>query len=230
MYESHPWNHLKFGGHEKDDVVRLVYDIDSWLLVDGYLPATTVVGSLASEIDLHISDDFMVVTEWRDLVVWPFRSTGDREQFEKELNEAIYSLMTNEFASSNWLSQKLSQKLFRHEKRVDIKVSRYASFEHTIRPPFDRYEGKWRWAEIPSFYNYPIDLDGDMLQLNITVIKKNFANVKEIDPVESPNTRVWELSVVGGQYVRAMGRLALMRKVVKLGKLLHNFPIRVRGG
>lgn len=213
----------------------MVYEIEGWLLVDDYLPATAVVGSLALEKDLQISDDFMTLTEWPDLVVWPFRSSGDRDRFEHELNEVLYSFMTSKyFPSNDYFSANLSQHLFRYEKRADIKVRTrsggYALWEFPITPPFDRYEGTWRWVEIPSYYNNPIDLYGPLLQINITIIKKNFANKKEIDPVEFPNTRHQGLIEVGGQYVRAMGRLALMQKVDKLGKLLYKFPIQVRGG
>lgn len=229
MYASHPWDFIKLRGHENDDVVRLVYEVESWLLVDDYLQATTVVGSLALEKDLQISNDFMAVTEWPDLVVWPFRSNEDREQFEGELNKVLYSFMTSGFASVEYLSQKI----FRYEKRADMKVRTrsggHTFWEFPITPPFDRYRGEWRWAEIVSYYNYPIDLDGDLVQTNILVIKNNFADAK-VDPVARPNTRAQRLSEVGGQYVRAMGRLALMRKVAKLGNLLQDFPIRVRGG
>jgi hypothetical protein len=227
-YPNNPWHLLKRRALGNNETASIVQSMNSWLLVDDYLPATTVVGTLATEKGLEIADDFMRETEWPNLIVWPFRSFDDKENFENNLNDYLHSIMSDRFirlnngsdTSSSFVTSSSSRlqyfiaDLFQYEKQVDIQVGEYYWRGYAIGEPVGRYLGQARWVKV--------ELDGpvrlDALFAIHDILEERYLQAKGIS---NPIMRSKWLRRAGGIYVRTMGRLSFVRKAFRLGILLH---------
>ncbi len=217
------WDFVKSTAHTNYLATRLANEIDSWLVADNYLPSTTVVGALETESELIISDDFKEQTKWHEeIIVWPFREATELNEFKNKLNEKLYSFMKTK--ESRFLSlEYLAGDLFRYEKRTDIMVGRYPWDGYALNPPIERFGKKWYWAEIQGDVSFT--LEKVMLEGAIARLRKYYKNALDIDPAEFPNRRRREMRERGGEFVRIMGRLSLMRKFRTLENILDKQPI-----
>ena len=227
-FPNKPWNLLKQGALGNYETASIVQSMNSWLIVDDYLPATTVVGTLATEKGLEIADDFMNMTEWPDLIVWPFRSFDDKESFENKLNDYLFSIMSDKFlglidgwdASPSFLQrcssplQYLVANLFQYEKQVDIEVGEFIWRGYAIGEPVEKYLRQARWVKVEL--DSPVILDA--LFAIHDILEERYIQAKGI---ANPLMRRKWLRRAGGIYVRAMGRLSFSRKTFRLGILLH---------
>lgn len=252
MNSSSLWDVVKSTAHSNYLATQLANEIDSWLIADNYLHAKKVVGTLETEDELIISDDFMKETRWDEqIIVWSFRDTAELSGFKHKLNEVLSSFMTRESLDdiikdkvltdherkifnlywdnsnrevTNSRLQYLAADLFRFEKQTDIMVGRFPWKGYALDPPVERFGKDWYWAKIQR--DPPISLDASLLGGAIARIQRHyFRDAIAIDPVQSPNRRRRELREVGGEYVRTMGRLSFMRQVRTLGHLLQKQPI-----